>query len=134
MEISEGILFSDFQIRLQSISEDIDPNNSAIIITTTGIKITYNVYFSVMCTGNHTIKLALEQLLQEVRLCRLSFWYSLSSMPLPQSLAKMYFVGKCFAFFYRRMGCCHFCLSVFSFSSSVAKPWTFLGMYSSILM
>lgn len=92
MKISEGILFSDFQICLQSISEDMAPNNSATIITTTGITITYKVYFLVMHTGNHTVMLELGQLLQEMRLHRLPFRYSLSSMPLPHLLAKFFFL------------------------------------------
>lgn len=50
-----------------------DPNNSGIIITATEITVVYDAYFSAMCSGNHIIILTLEQLLQEVRLHRLSF-------------------------------------------------------------
>jgi len=103
MKISEGILFSDFQICLQSISEDMAPNNSATIITTTGITITYKVYFLVMHTGNHTVMLELGQLLQEMRLHRLPFRYSLSSMPLPHLLAKFFFVDV-FCFLLQKSG------------------------------
>lgn len=98
MKILEGILFSDFQICLQIISHDMDPNNSAIIATA-GITIMYSVYFLVMHTGNHAIMLAPGQLLQEMRLHRLLFWYSFSSMPLPYLLANfilfIYFFGRC---------------------------------------
>lgn len=69
-----GNLRRDPFVRLQSrLLVHLDQNNSSVLIIATEVRVAHDAYFSVIYSGNYTLMLVLEQLLQEVRFHRLSF-------------------------------------------------------------